>query len=95
MGGTMTLDIRRLSSGYTHIRGNGPCEWAQVSYWPCGDEELTAGCFPEASNAFRVALFRERDIADLQRSLKTMTMHADMLGTVRAELERESELEGR
>lgn len=49
--------VTRLSSGYYHIRGNGPCEWAQVERWPCDETALRAGAFPEASDTFiRAAL---------------------------------------
>lgn len=48
----MLVEVRRLSSGYWHIRGNGPCEWAQVPTWPCDETTLRAGAFPEASEVF-------------------------------------------
>ncbi len=47
------LRIKRLSSGHWHIRGRGPCEWAQPPAWPCTPEELDAAFFPEASEDFR------------------------------------------
>ena len=51
------ITIRRLPSGYYHVRGNGPCEWAQPQAWPCSEAELWASAFPEASDAFiRAAL---------------------------------------
>ncbi len=59
------LQIRQLSAGYWHIRGVGPCEWAQPPSWPCTDGELEAAFFPEASNDFRrtvrTALMEVRD----------------------------------
>jgi hypothetical protein len=47
------VTIRRLSTGYYHIRGRGPCEWAQ----PPGAPPYTVGylrahAFPEASEDF-------------------------------------------
>lgn len=48
----MAIAIRRLPSGYYHIRGDGPCEWAQPPEWPCSERTLRAYAFPEASEAF-------------------------------------------
>ena len=48
----MTIELKRLPSGYTHLRGNGPCNWAQVPRWPCGERDLLDGAFPEASKEF-------------------------------------------
>lgn len=43
------LTFKRLSSGYWHIRGSGPCEWCQPDAWPhCSDFNF----FPEASDTF-------------------------------------------
>lgn len=47
------IKFEHLSSGYVHIRGNGPCNWAQVPFWPCSAEELELGMFPEAGETFR------------------------------------------
>lgn len=51
----MTLYIKRLSSGYYHISGDGPCEWAQPPSWPCDETTLQAHTFAQASARF----FRE------------------------------------
>ena len=59
----MTLTAHALPSGCIHIRGRGPCNWAQVPCWPCGDDTLAAGTFEEASMEFRVALHEARDAA--------------------------------
>lgn len=48
----MTLTIRRLDSGYWHVRGRGPCNWTQPPVWPCDAETLRAYAHPEASEAF-------------------------------------------
>lgn len=48
----MTITVERLSSGYYHIRGQGPCNWAQPEYWPCGEAVLRASAFPEACEDF-------------------------------------------
>ena len=34
--------VTKLSSGYWHIRGIGPCNWAQPKTWPCSEDELRA-----------------------------------------------------
>jgi hypothetical protein len=57
------ITIKRLDAAYL-IRGSGPCNWAQVGWWPCDDETLREGCFPEASDAFVRELIAARDAAD-------------------------------
>jgi hypothetical protein len=42
--------LRRLSSGYWHARGRGPCEWAQ------GESLASMEPYVESSAAFRSAL---------------------------------------
>lgn len=34
------ISVKRLSSGYFHIRGDGPENWAQPPTWPCSEETL-------------------------------------------------------
>lgn len=51
----MTITIRRLSSGYWHIRGHGPCNWSQPDHWPCSIETLRIYAFPQASEEFFAA----------------------------------------
>jgi hypothetical protein len=46
------LKVTRLSSGYWHIRGQGPCNWAQPPHWPCDEEMLRSHAFSEASEEF-------------------------------------------
>lgn len=46
------ITITKLSSGYYLIKGNGPCEWAQIEKWPCSENEFREGCFKEASEEF-------------------------------------------
>ena len=41
----MQIKIKRLPTGYFHIRGEGPGNWAQVKNWPCTEDELAAGNF--------------------------------------------------
>lgn len=48
----MNLLIKKLDSGYYHIRGGGPCEWAQPPCWPCDEATLRTHAFPQASEAF-------------------------------------------
>ena len=59
----MSLHIKRLSSGYYHISGDGPCEWAQPPTWPCDETTLLAHTFPQASAEFFNEMLRraERD----------------------------------
>ena len=52
------ITMRRLESGYVHIRGVGPCNWAQPPRWPCTYAELDESFFPEASLEFRAELHR-------------------------------------
>lgn len=47
-----TIHVRQLPSGYWHVRGHGPCNWAQPPTWPCSEEELRAHAFPEAGDRF-------------------------------------------
>lgn len=46
------LTITRLSSGYWHIRGAGPCNWAQPPTMPCSEEVLRSHASPEAGEQF-------------------------------------------
>ena len=56
------ITVARLSSGYFHVRGMGPCNWAQPPTWPCGEETLRESAFPEASEEFiRAAINRATD----------------------------------
>lgn len=48
----MQITVKRLKSGYWHIRGQGPCNWAQPPEWPCSEEALRKHAFPEASERF-------------------------------------------
>lgn len=47
-----TITVRRLESGYYHVRGQGPCNWAQPPEWPCDEATLRAHTFGEASEDF-------------------------------------------
>lgn len=48
----MTVTVTRLPSGYYHVRGDGPCNWAQPPTWPCSEETLRAHAFAQASDTF-------------------------------------------
>jgi hypothetical protein len=48
----MKISIHPLSSGYIHLRGDGPCNYAQPLVWPCSKEELRQHAHPEASDEF-------------------------------------------
>jgi len=52
------ITVTRLSSDYIHIRGVGPCNWAQPKYWPCSEEHLRQSAFPQASEDFIRAALR-------------------------------------
>jgi hypothetical protein len=52
------ITVRRLDSGYYHICGRGPCNWAQPPEWPCSEEVLRKHAFPEASDEFIRAALR-------------------------------------
>jgi len=44
--------VKKLTTGYWHLRGYGICNWAQPPTWPCDEETLRAHAFPEASEQF-------------------------------------------
>jgi len=46
------IHVKQLESGYWHIRGEGPCNWAQPPVWPCSEEVLRQHTFPQASMGF-------------------------------------------
>ena len=53
----MKITATPMESGYWHVRGEGPCNWAQPPNWPCSEEVLRASAFNEASEDFiRAAL---------------------------------------
>ena len=53
----MRILVHRLDSGYYHVRGEGPCNWAQPPFWPCDEQTLRNHVFSEASEGFiRAAL---------------------------------------
>ncbi len=48
------VTVKRLDSGYWHLRSIGPCNWAQPRLWPSPSEaELEESFFSEACEAFR------------------------------------------
>ena len=53
------IEIKKLGSGYVHIRGEGTCNWSQPPHWPCSDEILRQNAHPEASEEFLHAANRE------------------------------------
>jgi hypothetical protein len=55
-GNPWPTECRRLSSGYWHLRSEGPCNWAQPPRWPCDEKTLREHAFPEASESFLRAL---------------------------------------
>jgi hypothetical protein len=69
------IEVKRLSSGYFYIRGDGPCNWAQPPTWPCSEETLRAHAFPEASEEFIVSamLAGLRTVARLEPAAEATT----------------------
>lgn len=55
----MNLDIRRLDSGWWHVRGRGPCNWTQPPVWPASEEQIREHAFPQASEEFLRAALAE------------------------------------
>lgn len=53
------ISVKKLSTGYYRVRGDGPCEWAQPPHWPCSEETLREHAFPEASERFIAAAIAE------------------------------------
>ncbi len=48
----MIINVKRLPTGYYHVRGEGPCNWTQPEEWPCSEEQIRACAFPEAGETF-------------------------------------------
>lgn len=57
----MIITVRRLSGGYYHIRGKGPCNWAQPDHWPCSEQELRSSAFQDPSDEFIRAAMEAHD----------------------------------
>lgn len=61
-GPSEPVTVKRLSSGYWHLRGIGPCNWAQPRAWPTLDmDELEESFFGEACEAFRRVVRAENE----------------------------------
>lgn len=73
----MKISIHVLPSGYYHIRGTGPCNWAQVPFWPCDEACVRRHAFPEASEEFILSAARR---ATAERDLKIIP---DLFGLAR------------
>ena len=57
----MSISVKRLPSGYFHIRGKGPCNWAQPPHWPCSEEVFRAHAFVQASETFIIEALKEME----------------------------------
>lgn len=55
---TYHVRASRLSSGYWHLRGKGPEEWAQPPTWPCDEATLREHAGSGASEDFVRACMR-------------------------------------
>jgi hypothetical protein len=61
----MKIIVQKLSSGYYHIRGDGPLNWAQPPIWPCDYDSLREHAFPEASEEFLRAAIRTHEVQNV------------------------------
>ena len=60
------ITAKQLPSKYWHIRGRGPCNWAQPPRWPCTESMLRAHAFPQASEQFfREAMLSGRVVTEV------------------------------
>ena len=59
---TEMFTVRKLDTGYYHIRGLGICNWAQPPHWPCHEDTLRASAFPEASEDFLRSVVRAANV---------------------------------
>lgn len=60
----MKITVKRLESGYWHIRGVGPNNWAQPPHWPATEDELREHACSESGESFiRAALAAARGLA--------------------------------
>jgi hypothetical protein len=55
----MKIDIKLLEGGYWHVRGQGPCNWAQFEHWPVDESSARRVSFPEAGETFIRALVKQ------------------------------------
>ena len=60
----MKVTLKRLPSGYWHIRSEGPCNWTQPPSWPCAIEDVRDHAFPQASDEFLRAVERVLRVFD-------------------------------
>lgn len=64
----MNVTVSALASGYFHVRGYGPCNWAQPVCWPCSEDQLRKSAFPEASEGFIRAALKLAESASRQNA---------------------------
>ena len=62
------ITVKRLQSGYWHIKGKGPCNYSQPPYWPCDYQMLERFAHPEASERF---LHQAEEVAMIKAGLLT------------------------
>ncbi len=60
----MRIAVHSLDSGYYHVRGVGPCNWAQVPFWPCDEACIRRHAFPEASEDFICSAYKAAEAAE-------------------------------
>lgn len=59
------ISIKRLPTGWWHLRGKGPGNWVQLPAWPLNEELIRHYAFDEAGEPFlraavSVAIFEQR-----------------------------------
>ena len=65
----MNVTIKRLPSGYYRFQGTGICQWAQVAYIPCSEEQLRAGNFQGGEEFIRSAMTAMHDCVEGKQEL--------------------------
>jgi hypothetical protein len=56
----MKVTVKKLDSGYYHVRGVGPCNWSQPPTWPCDESTIRQHAHPESSDEFIASAARVR-----------------------------------
>ena len=48
----MKISIKKLNTGWYHIKGVGPANWTQPPTWPASEDAIRQNAFPQASETF-------------------------------------------
>ena len=73
----MYVAIKRLPTGWWHIRGEGPENWAQPPEWPCSEEMLREHVASGASERFIRAVLAQAEDHDPPDELNHMAKPYD------------------